>query len=317
MPRIGILSRGAEWHAKFNVLATLRGAYRVDAIAHQEVGYYPWKDREKAVAECDYIYIIGFFCENLQLKGEYVKLLNAKKTIIHWIGTDAPVCGAFKENGEVDLFERLKAPNIVHLAENIEMRKEVLDLGVPRVILCPVASRLELEPLPLPRKMDGSLNPLISVYMPPHRDDFFNRDLILKVIAKTPEIAYIFYSYSDGQKCGPIADNAMNWGKIPDGVYQTLIKQSTGHLRLVDHDGVSLTMVEFCMAGRWFITNQDRPHTIKCGLNVDEVVTRLREVVAKKEPNTVAASFYSENFGADRHRKTIAKIIGKEEQVGG
>ncbi len=319
MARIGILSRGAEWHAKFNVTKVLQDKPFIGTIVNGKAWYFPWKDRLQALADCDYIYIIGFFCANLAEKSEYVQILERtkKKVLIHWIGTDAPNCAAFQVAGEKDLFERLKAPNVVHLAENTEMRKEVLDLGVPRVILCPIASRFNFEPLPLPTKMNGDLNPLISVYMPPHRHDFFNRELIMKVIEKTPEIPYIFYSYSDGLKTSPLTENAMSWGKIPDGQYEILIKQSTGHLRLVEHDGVSLTMVEFCMAGRWFITNQDRPHTIKCGLNVDEIVTRVKEVVAKKEPNKVASRFYSENFGADRHRAVISKILEKEEKLVG
>lgn len=319
MPRLGILSRGAEFHAKFNVTPVIMQDYFDPGVVKPQGGveYYPWINREQAIAECDHIYIIGFFCENLELKQQYCQFLDKPngKVIIHWIGTDVLNCAAFKESGEKELFEKLKQPNVVHLAENQEMRKEVLDLGVPRVTLCPVASRIQPEVLPLPTKMNGELHPLFSVYMPPQRHDFFNKDLIMQVAAKTPELNYIFYAYSDGQKSTPLTENVMGWGKIPDGVYQTLIKQSTGHLRLVEHDGISLTMVEFCMAGRYFITNQERPHTIKCGLNVDEVVARVREVALKKTPNKVAARYYAENFGADRHRATISKILAKEEQV--
>ena len=66
-------------------------------------------------------------------------------------------------------------------------------------------------------------------------------------------------------------------------------------LRITEHDTISMSAIEYNMAGRWFINN----HPMKfCDIishkpNIDEIIFKINEIKSKKGTNTEGKSFYS------------------------
>lgn len=299
--KIAILSKSAAWHAQYNVAAN---------FVEQGGRFVPW-GRFGELADADVIYLIGWYVYDLRTMQNHRDIIKlGKPTVIHWAGSDITAIAEFAvESGTRGLLEPLLSKNVIHFAETDQMINEVLRFGVPEVTLCPIASRKQYQPMPLPKKMNGEIDPMISVYMPPQRTGFFNYDTIMAVAEKIPDVNFILYSLASPVGCRQVSDNVADWGKLGAEQMDELIGCTNAHIRIVEHDGRSLSVIENCMAGRRVIYNQDAPHTVKVGYNIDEIVGAVKMVNEELEPDETASEYYIKNYGADAHRRIFFEKV--------
>jgi hypothetical protein len=280
----GFLSRGEGKEMKIAVVSRSAGFHAKNIIANvlPDAEYIDWHKQE-LLKNYDVIYCLGWYLASMQAKHEYMNLLNMGKTlIIHWAGSDVSLCKQFEK-----------------------------EYGSDRIKVCTLPSRLDISPVPLDAMMNGEIDTKVSLYIPPGRADFFKMPLIMKVAEKLPEIGFIVCSFSSPRRSQIIRDNVVDWGKLGDKGIQYIMESCNIHLRLVEHDGFSLSVIENCLMGRRVITNMDYPHTHKVSLGVDEIVAKIKELAELKEPDLEAARFYEKNYGKQRYVDYIKELLNE------
>lgn len=305
MNKIAILSQSAAWHAQYNVLPNFK----------EEMDFIPWH-RFYKLKDYDILYLIGWYVYDIRTMQDHYGLLSlGKPVVIHWAGTDILSINEYsKSTNKEKLLTPLLADNVVHFAETEQMKREVEEFGVRNIGICPVSSRKQYTPLPLPLKFDGTVEPVVSVYLPVGRTAFFNYELIMKVAEKLPDVNFILYSNSSAVGCRKLTDNVVDWGKIGGGEQMDdLIGVTSMHLRIVEHDGRSLSVIENMMAGRRVIYNQDSPFVERVQTDVDSIVGAINRVKGIAEPHKEASEFYTKEYGAETHRRIL---LGKLKEKG-
>ncbi len=298
--KIAVVSRSAGFHAK-NIIANVL----------PNATYVEWH-KQHLLKDYDVIYCLGLYVASMQSCQEYWDLLlMPQPLIIHWAGSDISLCKFYeKDFGSLaEMRDELNGDNVIHLAQTEQLADEVINWGINNVDVCTLPSRLDLEPCDLDIVAGGENDTKVSLYIPPGRTDFFKLPIIMEVAAKLPDIDFIICSFSSPKRQQLITDNVVDWGKLGDKAMRYLMESCNIHLRLVEHDGFSLSVIENKLMGRRVITNQDYPHTEKVSLDVDEIVAKIKELAEIKEPDYEGAKFYEENYGKARYIQYIKELL--------
>ena len=301
--KIAVVSRSAGFHAK-NIIANVL----------PDATYIPWH-QQHLLKDYDVIYCLGLYIASMQSLQEYWNLLlMPQPLIIHWAGSDISLCKSYeKDFGDLSkMRDELNNGDTIHLAQTNMLADEVVKWGINSVDVCTLPSRLDLEPCALDIVQGGGNDTKVSLYIPPGRTDFFKLPLIMEVAEKLPDINFIICAFSSPIRQKLLSDNMADWGKLGDKGMRYLMESCNIHLRLVEHDGFSLSVIENKLMGRRVITNQDYPHTEKVGLDVDEIVAKIKELADIKEPDYEGAKFYKENYGKARYIKYIEELLDEE-----
>lgn len=302
--KLAITSFSAGFHAKNNTAP----------IFEDVGGYYVNWHQLKKFDEVDAIYCIGWYCTTMQALQQHLDLLRrGVPVIVHWAGSDIITTKQYGEEMDLtEMFDLLNSDHVTMTAGREIVRKEALELGCKKVRLCPIASRLDPKVVPFQIKAGGVIDPLVTVYMPPNRLEFFNFNTILEVAKKLDDIAFILYSFSSTPTQKRILPNMSDWGKLTDSTYVQLIEAANMHLRMVEHDGLSLSVIEHCLAGRHVICNQDYPELTRIPNDVDQIVGVIEEIRDLKEPRIEVSNYYRKHFGKNTQRKIILGILKKK-----
>jgi len=301
--KIGVISRSAGFHASANVCGSIPGAE-----------YVHWHNWRKLV-NYDAIYIVGWYVGSPQARQEHEAIVAlGKPTIIHWAGSDVLILNQYVHDiGDQDALDILNsAKNVRMFAQTDKLKKEVFDLIVyfgNDITVCPISTRLDIDVMPIEKKFNGEVDPKVSLYIPPGRRDFFHFNTIHEVTTKMEDVIFIATSFSSNVGDRQLTENFVDWGKLGDKGMMQLMSICNIHLRLVEHDGFSLSVIENCLAGRYVITNQDYPHTMKVEPTVDAVVEAINKVKEIKEPNRDAAEFYKANYGKEQYAQKVMEAF--------
>lgn len=300
--KIAVLSRSAGWHAKHNVVEILK-----------ELGaeYYTWSLRAKA-KNADIIYLVGWYISGIASFQQHYELLKwGKPVIIHWAGTDVMLVDKYmkEEAGSEDVIGPLCSDNVTHLCQTDALGREVKQLGIHQdITTCPIASRLDLKPEPFSTDMSGKVMPQCTTYIPPGRADFYHFNLVHEVALLCPDVNFIITSMTSPQGQRLIADNLADFGKLSSKQMTHVIYDSNMHLRLVPHDGMSLSVVEHGLAGRRILYSLDHLHTIKVPLEAKAIAESIGEIKDLPEPDYEAAEYFKRNFGQEQYRNKVEEI---------
>jgi hypothetical protein len=237
--------------------------------------------------------------------------------IIHWVGTDIVNAVENFMDGEKRMFEKLSDPNIVHLVhleEHLIEMKEVMPHANYRIIPLPPYAFFEPEPYP-----DGI--PVVSVYMPTLRQEFYRSETIVQAAMKFPEVRFEFYYYYDKRKEEEPIRGTVNCFRVPsrdeEGMKEQ-IRKSRAFIRIPVHDGLSVQALEFASAGRSVIYNKNLPFVDFCETDgklesdVPRLASLIQKVLDRTEPNFEMSKHYREEFS---HEKYLAKITEVVEEV--
>lgn len=259
----------------------------------------------------DAIYCIGWYVTGLQSLQQHMELLKKDvPVIVHWAGSDVLCCQEFGKNMDLTtMWKALNQDHVIHTAGRPALLREVEELGIKKVTKCHLSSRKIYEPMPFQIKSGGVVDPLCTVYMPPARLEFFNMDTVLKVGEECPNVTFILCSFSSAHIQRQLLPNMADWGKLSDTYYNQLVGASNMHLRMVDHDGCSLSVIENCMAGRRVICNQQYPELPTVPNDVDQIVDCIEDYAHIKLPNKRVAEYYRREFGPEKQREIILTIL--------
>lgn len=313
----GIISEGCNDHAR--QLTT--------HVFKDESLFYEWFENSKLHAECDVPVILGMFYKNRVQRNMHLRyagidtrstVLDQAPAIIWWVGTDVMNLETQYASGDSRYIEKLNHPNIIHLVESTATKEE-LSPYLDEMTILPLPAPVEYKPMPIPPSKK------VAVYMPPGRKDFYGYNIIREVANELPKVTFIFYANQavEADIAQPIDEttNCWDFGVLNRDDMTRLIADSTVCLRITEHDGVPLSILEFGMAGRQIIFNHQHIMPVNNYFEFDRdgnfkiEVERLAELVWKcvnvKEPDTQLSEKYYERYGHKRFLKKFKDIIAR------
>jgi hypothetical protein len=244
------------------------------------------------------VYLLGFYLREDPTQPGFVTRShmdvfkrNKGKNIVHWIGTDI-----------YDLrwhcsFEKIKAlkkwfkeNNVIHLCEADFTQKELKEVGIDAKIV-PIPPQKLYTPKPLPEKFS------VGIYLPGR--DLYMPNLIDQVISAMPDVK--FYLFGDESRKG---EKGENWEQLGYVDFDEWIPKLSCNLRVMLHDGLPLTPLQFMTAGRNVVTNVDVKGAIKVEPNKESVIKGIRQ--AQKKPLDLKWSkYWTKELDKEKFVKTI------------
>lgn len=309
--QIGLLSINCNFHAK-----------KLAEKVFGDLGCYFSGYNYVDVLKSDRIpYIMGWYCNNRKtLEAQYNLIdcnpskncLYQRPAIIHWLGTDILNAHALRDCGEVRMFEKLSHGAIIHLVhteEHLAEMKAVMPLANYMVIPLPPYVIHEVTPF--------EERPVVSVYMPTLRRDFFRFETILQAASHFPEVRFEFYYYYDKFEGGDIPiENTVNCffvsARDEEGMKEQ-VRRSRAFIRIPEHDGLSVQALEFATAGRSIIYNKHLPFVDEVKNDapnmVDELCTHIKTALTREEPMYEMAAHYRKEYGHEMYLARVGNAV--------
>lgn len=246
------------------------------------------------------VYLLGFYPNAVR---EHMMCLTQNvdkkaKKIIHWIGTD--VYGMHHQvsfAGLKDLRKLFKQLKVTHFSEFKPTHDELMQVGIKSEIV-PLPPEVNYQVEPMPKKFS------VGVYINPTQDMYYENEMY-DVARAMPDVRFKFFG--NKFKKGRTEEN-MEWVGYVD--MDKFIRETSCNLRITKHDGLPLTPVQFLMKGRYVVTNVPIDYTYQIDIHQGDkskaqIIKSIREVMKKKEPNTVASKYYNKLMD---HKKFINRI---------
>jgi len=248
----------------------------------------------KRILAVDIVYF-GYGCYSLN---KYLKIANFfnKKVICHWIGTD--VLRA-KESTNLKDIQKLISYN---LAGSPLLKSELNELGID-------AEEIAI----LPNSMNENYSKLpqdhgVVAYLPEGREEFYGIEHIKYAARNYNELK--FYVVGNGNDKLNLP-NVKFLGKISQDEMNNLYDKTTILIRLPEHDGLSLMLLEALIKGKEVLYCYNFPHTrhIKDHSDLDEALT---EILSKKPYyNQNGHNYILDNYNIDLVKDKLYNTLKK------
>lgn len=212
--------------------------------------YYSKKDLIKflwKVKSCDLVYSIKG--TTVQSRAFDWVLKKNKKLIIQWAGTDVLVANESLKRGLGSLKYAYYAKNYCEAPWLIEELREV-GIEAEQMIFTGVKTSEPLKALPEKFR--------IFTYLGDGREEFYGKSFILNLSKIFPDIEFLIV----GSNIEDTGANLKILGWL-DGL-DSVIENSTIHIRWTDHDSLANTVIETLQKGRYVIWKNPLEATICC-----------------------------------------------------
>ena len=235
------------------------------------------------------------------VEGRPVSPASPTKRIMHWIGSDVYFMQELSRRAletDVNYYNQIID---VHLCEAPHIQKELKALGIKAKIV-PIPPRKLYDLMSLPEK------PTVACYLPDGGTaPIYNPQLMEAIALEMPNVHFIFYGKGmPMKKKKNIEYRVFN----PDEkVYEKLIADSTVLVRLMVHDGLSLSIPEFATAGRQIVTNIKLDHVIVPeDSTIAGVVKAIRKAL-KLGVDKKGAEYWKKLMDPQKFKKTINDLL--------
>lgn len=197
----------------------------------------------------DAVYSVGGF--DVETNAFY-RLANKlhKKVIIHWIGTDVLIqTNAFQSTGKII------NSDVINLAVSKQLQEELKDIGIDSLYIPIVPANIPYPPAP-PMPSEHA----VMVYLPTGREKFYGWKQVKLLAGKNPQIP--FYIVANNGVKEPVSDNIIFMGMLAHEDLTALYKKISILLRIPEHDGLPVMVLEAQGMGRKVIHNMKFPFVI-------------------------------------------------------
>lgn len=246
----------------------------------------------KIIREVGVIYSIGIaFRINPKI---IIPKIFGKKVINHWIGSDVLVAKRGKTSKINQLFidKNLSCSSLI--------KEELNEMGIRSTLIPIIPSGLKYDIAKMPA------NHGVLVYLPEGKEEFYGLKYVELLANKFSNV--LFYIVANTNSKLILLDNVIFMGKLGLVEMEKLYDKISILLRLPEHDGLSLMLIEALAKGKKVIYKYDFPHvyTIK---NEEELVYIFKQIV-EEEPtiNYEANRFINENY----NEEVIYEMIKRE-----
>ncbi len=288
--KVCVASLGAAWHAK-NIAKLLNADF-------QEMPSF--KPHEYEV-----IYSIGFYPQFGDMQGSMfmnqenrpdLGYTSAKK-IIHFVGSDI-LQFKYLSFMQLELYRQFFKNNIdVLLCEDKFTQDELKELKIDAQIQ-PIPP-IKLFPLtPLPKEFT------VAVYMPQTNKELYQPQLMVEVAKMLPDIKFKFFGDPYERK---VEGNIEYMGYLQRNEMEELVKSSSCLLRMPTHDGLSLTSLEYILAGRQVVSSTP----VRYAQYVEKpdkyyIVNALKQA-QKAGQNTTGSKYWRDRLDHKKYKQAMEK----------
>ena len=226
------------------------------------------------IRKVDIIYF-GYGCYKMNPYLKIAKLYN-KKVITHWIGSDVL---KIKNNKNIDKVQSYISYN---LTCSPVLKDELSDIGITVEEVAIIPTNMSGDYSKLPKKHG------VMMYLPKGSEDFYGIKY-LEYAAKQFKSIQFYVVGNDNDTLH--LKNVCFLGKIPTEEMNDLYDKTSILIRLPEHDGLSLMLLESLIKGKEVIYCYDFPHT-RHVTNINELKRELDDIISKKPKHNVEGHDY-------------------------
>lgn len=283
-PAICVASKGAEQHGK-----------KVAKILGADYKFSP----EFKPHNYDLIYLLGLY-PNIADQCGAVFARHRGLRVVHWIGSDILQLQQMSTHHKNLLLNWVKNNVDVNLTEFKTTQEELEKEGLKTRIL-PIPPDEFYDITPLPKDFT------VAVYLPYQNKGFYRPELIEEVAKKCRDIK--FKAYGDFSQTGE-KGNITYLGKLDKKEMKKMIESSSCLLRIVPHDGLSISIEEFFTAGRRVVTNINNIEgAFEVYPELEFIVKKLNEVKKFIVPDVKNAKYWRDKLDHEKFKKFFEKLL--------
>ena len=235
----------------------------------------------KTLRRVDMVYVIGQAAHiNLRL---IIAKLFKKIVINHWIGTDVLIARKKKIHRKINQFFI-----DVNLASAPWLKNELMELGINATLLPIIPAGMRYEVAKMPKEHS------VLVYMPEGRESFYGKKYIEYLAKEFPNIRFFIVANSNKELIK--LKNVTFLGKLSLNEMEALYDKISILIRLPEHDGLSLMLLEALVKGKQVIYKYKFPY-VYTPLDINNLREIFEEII-KKPPrvNYEASEFIKNNY---------------------
>lgn len=195
--------------------------------------------------------------------------LMGKKVVIHWVGTD--VLHVKKKPLIKEIIKRVAN---LHLTVSPGLAEELNEMGIKATVV-------PLTPTYLPKgDIIWPADKAVHVYLPEGKEVFYGAEDTFNLARQMPNVKFLITANSG--KGMPQLPNITYLGWIED--MEIVWSKVRVYLRLTEHDGMPLMVIEALQRGRYVVWSYEFPHCMQA-LSVEDAKKGLEVALEQKGMN--------------------------------
>lgn len=219
----------------------------------------------------DAVYNVGGFDVDSNSFYRLAKRLQ-KKVIIHWIGTDVLLqTKDFQSTGKII------NSDVINLSVSKQLQEELKNIGVNSIEIPIVPFDIPYPPAP-PMPSEHA----VMVYLPAGKEEFYGWRQVKLLADRNPTIPFYIVA-NDGVE-DAVSDNIFFMGMLAHKDLVALYKKISILLRIPEHDGLPVMMIEALGMGRTVIHNIKFPFVVTPENRSDTALMETFQRVVAKPP---------------------------------
>ncbi len=218
--------------------------------------------------------------------------------IVIWAGSDV-----IAARSEPHLLEVIKAYGFTHISDGPWLVDELRDLDIDARYV-PVTAVQPVDAIaPLPEQFS------VLTYLPEPRRAFYGEKFVYSIARRFPDVPFRVVGAGEPNMAAP--PNVQFLGYVHDMKHR--LDDTTVLLRLPEHDGKSMLVLEALARGRHVVWNYDFPgvHYVQREADAVAVLQHLRELHDRGElrPNAGGVAYTRENFTREKLAEGFERIL--------
>jgi hypothetical protein len=236
----------------------------------------------------------GIFCILARLRG--------KRVVNHWIGTDV-----MRYSGKLSLRNRLGIWVHQHLVD-LEftdakiLQDELMAVGIKTDIVRLLSQTIIAEVTALPKE------PTVLSYWHDERFHFYGGPIVFALAKAFPSVKFLI-TLATGKGLTEVPANIQFLGLVDN--MAEVYRKCTCVIRMPQHDGFSVMVLEAMARGRYVIYNHEHRELSFTSIakDFDSARKSLEEILNKREPNLAGADYVKKNFSIDNEAARLRKLM--------
>lgn len=220
-----------------------------------------------------------------------------KKVICHWIGTDVLIA---LENPKKTLF--IQKFIDLNLSGSKQLKEELETVGIKSMEEHIILNDIDFNIEEMPSEHSA------LAYLPTEKVKFYGGDYIKQLAKDFPNIKFYIVANENKDEFKDY-ENIINLGRVSLEKMEEVYQKISILIRIVEHDGLSLMLMEALAKGKEVIYSYDFPYTYKSNSYISLKENFIKIIVDKPKKNIEGAKYVTENFKVENYINNLLKYF--------
>ncbi|MDE6624936.1 MAG: hypothetical protein K2K56_01055 [Lachnospiraceae bacterium] len=238
------------------------------------------------------VYIV-YAVSNYSIMMLLARMLN-KKVILHWIGSDVY---NYTHNTRSIFSSKPYTGNVSHIAGSPLLQEELAAAGVQADVIPIIPFGMKLELMKVPERHAA------LVYLPKGKEEFYRGDIVRELAIRNSDINFHVVA-NDGY--APLdLPNVIFHGNLDSEKMNELYSQISILVRLPEHDGLSMMVIEALAKGKQVLYRYEHPYVYTPdSLEMDDIDAKFKEIISREpEQNYQGHDYILEHYTEENMMK--------------